>query len=228
MLSKTSSFKQLPMRYPFAQVLLLALFFVACSSTPHSTQTAEVARTPLTAKDTAGMQIAYLAGGCFWKMDACYQQLKGVSHVEVGFAGGHTDKPTYEQVGTRTTGHAETVMVVFDPKIITYKEILEVFWTIHDPTVLNREGNDSGDDYRSEIMYTSEEQRKTAEEVKAEILKSGQWSKIVTTILPFKNYYKAEEYHQNYYNLHKSEGYCAGVVAHKVEIFENKYKAKMK
>ena len=153
---------------------------------------------------------------------------KGVRYVEVGFGGGHTDKPTYEQVSTRTTGHAETIMVVYDPKVVTYSEILEVFWTIHDPTVLNREGNDAGDDYRSAVFYTSDSQKKTAEEAMAAFLKKGTWSKIITSIEPFKNYYRAEDYHQNYYNMHKSEGYCAGVVAHKVDIFETAFKDKLK
>jgi peptide-methionine (S)-S-oxide reductase len=208
--------------------LLIAILFAACSSSPHTSQVADSKREPVATTDTAGMQVAYLAGGCFWKMDACYQQLKGVSRVEVGFGGGHTDKPTYEQVSTRTTGHAETIMVIFDPKIVSYKEILEVFWTIHDPTMLNREGNDIGDDYRSAVFFTSDEQRKTAEELKAELIKSGIYTNIVTSIEPFKNYYHAEDYHQNYYNMHKSESYCASVVAHKVDIFEHKYKGKLK
>ena len=180
-----------------------------------------------TAIDTAGLETAILAGGCFWKMDACYQQLKGVKFVEVGYAGGDVKNPSYEQVGTRMTGHAETVKVIFDPKIVSYRDILDIYWHIHDPTKLNQEGNDMGNDYRSVIFYKSPAQKQTAMAVKDSFLRIGVYPIITTAIESYKNFYRAEEYHQNYYNLHPDEPYTAGVVRHKVEIFRSLYKDKL-
>ena len=213
------------------QSFLYAVLFCACSSTPPtaSPKVSTQDRTPLTATDTAGgMETAYLAGGCFWKMDACYQQLKGVKFLEVGYAGGTTKNPSYEDVGTRMTGHAETVKVMFDPKVVSYRDILDIFWHIHDPTKLNQEGNDMGNDYRSAIFYKSETQKQTAMAVKDSFLRMGLYPVITTAVEPYKNFYRAEEYHQNYYNLHPDEPYTANVVRHKVEIFQSLYKDKMK
>ena len=181
-----------------------------------------------TPKDTTGLETAVFAGGCFWKMDACYQQLKGVKYWEVGYAGGDVKNPSYEQVGTRMTGHAESIKLMFDPKIVSYRDILDIFWHIHDPTKLNQEGNDMGNDYRSVIFYKSEAQKQTAIAVKDSFLRIGVYPKIATAIEPYKNFYRAEDYHQNYYNLHPDEPYTANVVRHKVEIFESLYKDKMK
>ena len=178
-------------------------------------------------KDTTGLETAVLAGGCFWKMDACYQQLKGVKSVEVGYAGGSVKNPSYEQVGTRMTGHAETVKVVFDPKIVTYRDILDIYWHIHDPTKINQEGNDIGNDYRSAIFHKSEAQKNTAMAVKDSFLRIGVYPVITTAVEPYKNFYRAEEYHQNYYNLHPDEPYTYNVVRHKVEIFQSLYKDKI-
>ncbi len=179
--------------------------------------------------DTSKLEIATLAAGCFWKMDAAYQQLQGVTKVEVGYAGGNVKNPTYEQVCTRTTGHAETVQVTFDPKVVPFREILNVFWTIHDPTVLNQEGNDKGDDYRSVVFYRSEAQKAMAQIVKDSLDKVHLHpSPIVTTIEPFKNYYRAEQYHQNYYNQHPNEPYTYNVVRKKVELFEKVFAAQLK
>ena len=179
--------------------------------------------------DTSKLEIATLAAGCFWKMDAAYQQLQGVTKVEVGYAGGNAKNPTYEQVCTRTTGHAETVQVTFDPKVVPFREILNVFWTIHDPTVLNQEGNDKGDDYRSVVFYRSEAQKAMAQIVKDSLDKVHLHpSPIVTTIEPFKNYYRAEQYHQNYYNQHPNEPYTYNVVRKKVELFEKVFAAQLK
>jgi peptide-methionine (S)-S-oxide reductase len=175
--------------------------------------------------DSLGLETATLAGGCFWKMDACYQQLEGVKKVEVGYAGGHVVNPTYEQVSSDESGHAETVQVIFDPKVISFKQIIDIFWNIHDPTMLNREGNDVGMDYRSEVFYRSEAQKQTAEMVKDSLLKIGLWSRIVTNISPYTNFYRAEEYHQDYYNLHPNEPYTSGVVKPKVDHFVEKYSA---
>jgi peptide methionine sulfoxide reductase msrA/msrB len=219
----------------FVTFLFAFLTFAACGTTKQntsisntSTETSQVT-IPEAPSNPEDLEVATLAAGCFWKMDAAYQQLYGVTKVEVGFGGGHTKNPTYEQVCTRTTGHAECVQVTFDRTKVTYAEILDVFWNMHDATILNREGNDVGDDYRSTVFYYNEEQRATAERVKQEIDAQKIQSKpVVTTIEAFRNYYKAEDYHQNYYNLHKSEPYCAHVVAKKVDHFEEKYKAKLK
>lgn len=174
-------------------------------------------------------EVATLAGGCFWKMDASYQQLKGVTKVEVGYAGGTKVNPTYEDVSTRTTGHAETVQVTFDSTIISYHDILEVYWEIHDATVLNQEGNDRGNDYRSAVFYRSESQKQEAETLLASLNKTLKYGRpLVTAIEPFKNFYKAEQYHQNYYNQHPNEPYTQNVVRKKVEHFEQVFKSKLK
>jgi peptide-methionine (S)-S-oxide reductase len=201
------------------------LVLSACTTTVTNSQsrmTPSVHTTVL--KDSVGLETATLAGGCFWKMDACYQQLEGVKKVEVGYAGGQKVNPTYEEVSSDETGHAETVQVVFDPKVISFRQIVDIFWSIHDPTMLNREGNDVGVDYRSEVFYSSEAQNQTAQIVKDSLLKVGQWSKIVTPITPYINFYKAEGYHQDYYNLHPTEPYTFSVVKPKVDHFVEKYK----
>jgi peptide methionine sulfoxide reductase msrA/msrB len=219
----------------FVAFLFTFLTFAACGTTKQNVSTNN---TPIEATQVAApeipsnpedLEVATLAAGCFWKMDAAYQQLYGVTKVEVGFGGGKTKNPTYEQVCTRTTEHAECVQVTFDRTKVTFAEILDVFWNMHDATILNREGNDVGDDYRSTVFYYNEEQRATAERVKQEIDAQKIQSKpVVTTIEAFRNYYKAEDYHQNYYNLHKNEPYCSNVVARKVDHFEEKYKDKLK
>lgn len=209
-----------------------ALFFAACVSKNNkisASDTPSVSEPQTSVLDTSKLETATLAAGCFWKMDAAYQQLRGVAKVEVGYAGGTVKNPTYEQVCTRTTGHAETVQVVFDPKIVSFREILEVYWTIHDPTVLNQEGNDKGDDYRSVVFYRSEAQKTMAKTVKDSLDKVHLHpSPIVTTIEPFKNFYRAEQYHQNYYNLHPDESYTYNVVRKKVELFEKTFASKLK
>ena len=219
----------------FLKLFVLSLFTMACVSKGVKTPTSEMAKsTPSVSADMSGidtskLEIATLAGGCFWKMDAAYQQLRGVAKVEVGYAGGTVKNPTYEQVCTRTTGHAETVQVAFDPKIVPFREILNVFWTIHDPTVLNQEGNDKGDDYRSVVFYHSETQKAMAQIVKDSLDKVHLHpSAILTTIEPFKNYYPAEKYHQNYYNQHPNEPYTYNVVRKKVELFEKVFASKIK
>ncbi len=207
------------------KLAIVLLMLSACTTTVSNSQnkmTPSVHTAVL--KDSVGLETATLAGGCFWKMDACYQQLEGVKKVEVGYAGGQKVNPTYEEVSSDATGHAETVQVVFDPKVISFKQIIDIFWSIHDPTMLNREGNDVGVDYRSEVFYRSEAQKQTAQIVKDSLLKIGLYSKIVTPISPYTNFYKAEGYHQDYYNLHPNEPYTAGVVKSKVDHFVEKYK----
>jgi peptide-methionine (S)-S-oxide reductase len=213
----------------FIKGLISATITAAIAIAAVHPQTATTTKILETSNKPETTEIATLAGGCFWKMDASYQQLKGVTKVEVGYAGGTTKNPTYEDVSSRTTGHAETVQVTFDPAVVSYREILDVFWEIHDASVLNQEGNDKGDDYRSAVFYRSEAQKKVAEEVLADLNKTLKYGKpLVTAIEQFKNFYKAEAYHQNYYNQHPNEGYCYGVVRKKVEHFQQIFKDKLK
>ncbi len=163
-------------------------------------------------------EIATLGGGCFWCLEAVYQQLKGVQAVESGYAGGRVDNPTYEQVCEGTTGHAEVVRVTFDPDVVNYREVLEIFFTIHDPTTLNRQGNDVGTQYRSVIYFHSPQQQETAKQVIAAM--AGVWdAPIVTELSPAGTYYKAEDYHQNYFQQNPLQGFCAFVIAPKVAKF---------
>jgi peptide-methionine (S)-S-oxide reductase len=172
-------------------------------------------------------EIATLGGGCFWCLEAVYQELKGVQHVESGYSGGKVADPTYEQICGGATGHAEVVRVEFDPAVVGYRDVLEIFFTIHDPTTLNRQGNDSGTQYRSVIFFHSVEQRETAKQVMAEM--ANVWdAPIVTELLPAPAYYKAEAYHQNYYRQNPMQGYCAFVVAPKVAKFRKMFAERMK
>jgi peptide-methionine (S)-S-oxide reductase len=167
--------------------------------------------------------------GCFWCTEAIFQQLEGVLKVSSGYSGGHVVNPTYEQVCEKNTGHAEVVQIVYDPGKINFDELLEVFWKTHDPTTLNRQGNDVGPQYRSVIFYHDNEQRQRAEHYKNELDKSGSWNdKIVTAIEPYKNFYVAENYHQNYYNNNGSQPYCYFVIRPKLEKFEKVFKDKLK
>lgn len=167
----------------------------------------------------AKKEIATLSGGCFWSMEALFQRLNGVISVEPGFSGGNVKNPSYEQVCTGTTGHAETVQVTFDPDKISYEKVLTVFWKVHNPTTLNRQGADEGTQYRSAIFYHNKTQKEIAEKTKNEIQKSGFWGNaaVVTEIVPFTNFYRAEAYHKNYYNNHSNEGYCVAVIEPKLE-----------
>jgi peptide-methionine (S)-S-oxide reductase len=174
-------------------------------------------------------EIATLAGGCFWCLEAVYDELRGVVDVTSGYAGGHVPNPSYQQVCGGDTGHAEVVRIVFDPGKISYPEILEVFFTIHDPTTLNRQGADVGSQYRSAIFYHSDEQKRVAEEVMAEIAASGIWKNpIVTELQPAPEFYPAEEYHQEYFARNPNQGYCQVVVAPKVAKFRSKFLSKLR
>jgi peptide-methionine (S)-S-oxide reductase len=175
------------------------------------------------------LQIATFGSGCFWCTEAIFERLNGVVKVESGYSGGKVENPTYEEVCTGTTGHAEVTQVTYDPSIITFDELLEVFWKTHDPTTLNRQGNDVGTQYRSVIFYHDEEQKELAVKYKAELDKSGVWDNpIVTEISPFINFYSAEKYHQDYYNNNPNQGYCTFVITPKVEKFEKIFKDKLK
>lgn len=166
--------------------------------------------------------VATLGGGCFWCLEAVYQQVKGVLHVESGYTGGMVDNPTYEMICTGTTGHAEVVRLTFDPEVVTYRDLLEIFFTIHDPTTLNRQGNDQGTQYRSVIYYHSPEQEKTARQVIAAM--AHVWdAPIVTELSPAGTYYKAEDYHQDFFRRNPYQSYCAFVVAPKVGKFRQTF-----
>jgi peptide-methionine (S)-S-oxide reductase len=178
---------------------------------------------------TSSLDTATLASGCFWCVEAVFQNLKGVQSVASGYAGGNVKNPTYKQVCAGTTGHAEACQITYDPKQLTYGELLEVFWKMHDPTTLNQQGNDVGTQYRSAIFYHNEEQKKLAEHYKKELNASGAYSSpIVTEITPYTNFYKAEDYHQNYYNENGDQPYCRLVIQPKVEKFLKVFKDKLK
>jgi len=175
------------------------------------------------------MEVATLGGGCFWCIEAAFNDIRGVVTVESGYAGGTIASPTYEQVCTGTTGHAEVVQVTFDPDIISFKEILEIFFTTHDPTTLNRQGADVGNQYRSGIFYHNEKQKSITEQVIAELNAAKVWDDlIVTQIEPFKNFYKAEEYHRRYFTRHPEAAYCRVVIAPKIAKLRKKHREKLK
>jgi len=167
-------------------------------------------------------EIADFGGGCFWCMEAVFLRLPGVTSVVSGFAGGHTENPTYEDVCTETTGHAEVTQITFDPAKISYAKLLEVFWQAHDPTTLNRQGNDVGTSYRSIILYRTEKQKLIAEKSKLEAQQSFRHP-IVTEIVPLTKFYEAEDYHQKYYDNNSSAPYCQVVIAPKLEKLESKH-----
>jgi peptide-methionine (S)-S-oxide reductase len=175
------------------------------------------------------LEVATLAGGCFWCLEAVYDELKGVVDVVSGYSGGNTSSPSYEAVCTGQTGHAETVQLIFDPNVVTYQELLEVFFTIHDPTTLNRQGADVGTQYRSAIFYHTPEQKATAERVISELEHEKIWGKpIVTELTPFSTFYPAEAYHQEYFKRNPYQGYCMAIIAPKVAKFRSKYLEKLK
>jgi len=174
-------------------------------------------------------QIATLAGGCFWCLEAVYDQMKGVVSVESGYIGGHLERPTYEAVCGGRTGHAEAVRITFDSEIVTYRELVEVFFVIHDPTTLNRQGHDVGTQYRSAIFYHSPEQKRIAEEVVASLTKEQVYpNPIVTELVPATTWYEAESYHQEYFAKNPFQGYCTAVVGPKVIKFRKHFAAKLK
>jgi peptide-methionine (S)-S-oxide reductase len=175
------------------------------------------------------MQTATLAGGCFWCLEAVYRELRGVEGVKSGYAGGRRPNPTYEQVCTGTTGHAEVVQIAFDPAQISYRDLLDVFFVIHDPTTLDRQGNDEGTQYRSAIFTHDAEQDKIAREKIADLTKEGTWDDpIVTKIEPLTTFYPAEDYHDAYFERNRNQPYCQFVVAPKVAKARQKFSAKLK
>jgi len=182
-----------------------------------------------TVSNSAPKEVITVGGGCFWCTEAVFEQLKGVQKVESGYSGGTVPNPTYEQVCTGDTGHAEVSQITFDPKVISLKEILGVFFTVHDPTTLNRQGDDTGTQYRSVIFYRNADQKAVAQQVIKEIQDAKIWSgHIVTELTPFKAFYPAEDYHREYFRLHGSQPYCRVVIAPKVAKFREHFRDKLK
>jgi peptide-methionine (S)-S-oxide reductase len=173
--------------------------------------------------------VATLGGGCFWCLEAVFEQLRGVQRVESGYCGGTAADPTYQQVCTGTTGHAEVVQVTFDPAVLSFREVLEVFFAVHDPTTLNRQGADAGTQYRSAIFYLSPEQKRVAEELIAELNAAGIWDRpIVTEVVPFAKFYRAEDYHQGYYRANPEQRYCQAVISPKLAKLCKQFAAKLR
>ncbi len=215
-------------------LLAFSLFGASCHSAQESaSKENSMATSPATSatnntpSDSTQTQIATLGGGCFWCIEAVYLELNGVLKVESGYSGGHVANPTYKAVTSGTTGHAEVAQITFDPSVVSFEEILEVFFTVHDPTTLNRQGNDVGTQYRSVIFYHSPEQKKIAEAAKTAAAEL--WDDpVVTEIESFDKFYKAEDYHQNYYKENPYQPYCVYVVGPKVKKFREQFKAKLK
>lgn len=177
----------------------------------------------------ANLETATLAAGCFWCVEAVFDDLRGVEDVVSGYSGGHTENPTYRDVCDGNTGYAEVIQVKFDPAEISFKEILQIFFSVHDPTTLNRQGHDVGTQYRSAIFYHSDEQKLVAEETIAEVNAEGIWdAPIVTEVTPFEKLYVAEDYHQEYFANNPNVPYCAAVVAPKVAKFRQKFVSRLK
>ncbi|ABX04393.1 MAG TPA: peptide-methionine (S)-S-oxide reductase [Herpetosiphon sp.] len=173
--------------------------------------------------------LATLGGGCFWCLEAVFDDLQGIIRVESGYAGGHVANPTYEEICGKKTGHAEVVRLTYDPSVINFSQILDVFFTIHDPTTLNRQGYDVGPQYRSAIFYHDAEQKAVAEQTIAALNASGQWpDPIVTEVTPINNYYEAEDYHQEYFAHNPFQPYCMAVVSPKVQKFRKEFSKQRK
>jgi peptide-methionine (S)-S-oxide reductase len=174
-------------------------------------------------------EVATLAGGCFWCTEAVFSQLRGVEKVESGYSGGELENPTYEQVSVGTTGHAETVQITFDPDVISCKEILEIFFSTHDPTTLNRQGSDIGTQYRSVIFYHNKQQKTIAEQVIKELEREKVFDRpIVTQIEPLRAFYKTEDYHRDFFKRHPEQAYCKLIIAPKIEKLQKLYLSKLK
>ncbi len=209
-------------------LLLSSIFVGVFSSCAQAPKNKTAANKPLQTINKT-MDTATFGAGCFWCVEAVFQDLKGVSSLESGFTGGHIKNPSYREVCMGTTGHAEVCQIIYDPKIITYDELLAVFWQTHDPTQLNRQGNDEGTQYRSAIFYHDNQQKELAEKYKAELNASGAWPKpVVTEISPATVFYKADDYHQNYFKQNGDAPYCQFVIQPKVDKFKKVFKDKLK
>lgn len=209
--------------------ILLLTFVTACGQRNSQKKIIQTTNKMTNEVNNNELDTALFGAGCFWCVEAMFQRLDGVVKVESGYAGGHAVNPTYKDVCTGTTGHAEVCRITFDPKKVSYETLLSIFWQTHDPTTLNRQGNDVGTQYRSAIFYYNDIQMQLAEKYKSELNASGAFSNpIVTEITAINNYYSAEDYHQNYYNQNSEQSYCQFVIAPKVEKLEKVFKDKLK
>lgn len=210
---------------------LFVISFICCSESKNQTLPMSHPKVLFSKNDNPNKEIdtATFGGGCFWCTEAIFKQVKGVSDVKSGYCGGHVQSPTYEQVCSKTTGHAEVIQIVFNPSIISFDELLEIFWQTHDPTTLNRQGNDVGPQYRSVVFYHNDEQKEKAEHYKEELNKNKVFDNpVVTTIEQYKNYFEAENYHQDYYKNNKeSNPYCYYVIKPKLEKFQKIFPEKI-
>lgn len=204
--------------------LLFSLF--SCAQKSQQPSSEPIAKNVM---NMSNLDTATFGAGCFWCVEAVFQRLNGVEKVVSGYTGGHVKNPTYKQICTGMTGHAEVAQIIYDPKVISFDELLEVFWKTHDPTTLNRQGNDEGPQYRSAVFYHNEQQRELAEKYKKALDESGAFrNKIVTEITALGEFYVAEDYHQNYYNENPFQPYCAYVIQPKIEKLEKVFKDKLK
>lgn len=209
-------------------VFLMAFSVVSCQSKVRSL-TVEKNKVNTTMSEQKGLEVATVAGGCFWCTEALFLELKGVKTVVSGYTGGKTKNPTYEEVCTGYSGHAEAIEITFDPKEISYEDILEVFFATHDPTTLNRQGADVGTQYRSEVFYHDEVQKKAADNfINLLNTQNIYGKKVVTKVSEATVFYPAEDYHQNYYNRNKNQGYCMAVISPKLDKLHKNYKSKLK
>ena len=217
------------MKYIYSAVILTVIT-LACTRRESPNSQAASSFQPLYASNNGmNSDTAIFGNGCFWCTEAIFQQLNGVISVQSGYSGGHVANPSYEEVCEKKTGHAEAIKIVYDPAKISYDDLLEVFWQTHDPTTLNKQGNDVGPQYRSVIFYINAEQKKKAEYYKEKLDKSGAFdTPIVTAIEPYKNFYVAENYHQDYYKLNGNQPYCYFVIRPKLEKFQKAFGSKLK
>lgn len=210
-------------------IFILALMLLAGISCGQQTAAGEKSTMTTEKKDQSGLQLATFGNGCFWCTEAIFQQLNGVEKVVSGYSGGKVKNPTYKEVCSGLTGHAEVIQITYDPKKITFEELLEAFWQTHDPTTLNRQGADVGTQYRSAVFFHTEDQKRLATEYRKKLDESGAFdSPIVTEITAFTEFYPAEDYHQNYFNLNGEAPYCSYVIQPKVDKFKKVFKSKLK
>lgn len=213
----------------FVLLPLITGFLVLISSCKPLSSQNKIIEKKIMNQEHINIQTATFGSGCFWCTEAIYERVKGVTLVVSGYAGGKVKNPTYEQVCSGETGYAEVIQLKFDSSIISYDELLEIFWKTHDPTTLNRQGADVGTQYRSVIFYHNEDQKQKAEKYKSELRKAEIWKEpIITEIVPINNFYPAEKYHQNYYELNPNQGYCSFVITPKIDKFEQIFKDKLK
>jgi len=209
--------------------LFTALLFTISGCKESTSQDQKEDKGKMNQTDDGKLNVATFGSGCFWCSEAIFERVKGVTSVTSGYAGGNIPNPTYEAVCSGKTGHTEVIQITYDRKIVSYDELLEIFWKTHDPTTLNRQGADVGTQYRSVIFYNDEDQKKKAENYKAELNKARIWKDpIVTEISPFKKFYPAVKYHQDYYEQYSNQGYCSFVITPKIEKFEKVFKDKLK